>query len=171
MDEDDNSLSRVPEPGEGKRGESGYLGYLLRQASGAVRQGLERAFEDLGVTQPQFLVMTMINSYPGSSGADLARLAVLTPQTISVIVANLEKAGRLTRIADPAHGRIQRLELTDEGRTLLAQCRERARRLDTRLAGSLTPDEEHLIRRWLVDVARGLRVEGERSPSPKFFPP
>ena len=33
----------VPAPGEGKRGEDGYLGYLLRQAQGAARLSLERA--------------------------------------------------------------------------------------------------------------------------------
>jgi hypothetical protein len=32
----------VPQPGEGKRGEQGYLGYLLRQASVAVRTRMER---------------------------------------------------------------------------------------------------------------------------------
>ena len=33
---------RVPAPGEGKRGEQGYLGYLLRQAHAAVRLTMER---------------------------------------------------------------------------------------------------------------------------------
>jgi hypothetical protein len=46
---------RVPEPGEGKRGEAGYLSYLLRQAAGAVRLRLERSLADLGVTPPQYL--------------------------------------------------------------------------------------------------------------------
>ena len=31
----------LPRPGEGKRGEEGYLGYLLRQAAGAYRTALE----------------------------------------------------------------------------------------------------------------------------------
>ena len=154
----------IPAPGEGKRGESGYIGYLLRQASGAVRLATERLLEDLEVTLPQFLVMTMVNAYPGSSSADVARLAVLTPQTISLIVANLEKAGRLRRAVSPDHGRVQRMELTDDGRVLLARCRERTQVLGARLSASIPPDLEPAIRRWLVDVAtldltvdRGLR--------------
>jgi len=143
----------IPMPGEGKRGEGGYVGYLLRQASAAVRLGTERALEDLDVTLPQFLVMTMINAYPGSSSADVARLAVLTPQTISPIVANLEKAGRLRRAVDPEHGRIQRMALTEQGRNLLDRCRERTRQIDARLVASLPPDLEPAVRRWLVDVA------------------
>lgn len=143
----------IPKPGEGKRGETGYLGYLLRQASGAVRLATGRALEDLDLTLPQFLVMTMVNAYPGSSSADVARLAVLTPQTISPIVANLEKAGRLRRAISPDHGRVQRMELTDEGRALLARCRERTQILDARLSASIPDDLEPAIRRWLVDVA------------------
>jgi hypothetical protein len=72
---------RVPAPGEGKRGEQGYLGYLLRQAHAAVRLKMERTLADLGVTSPQFAVLTMLNAYPGLSGADVARLTFLTPST------------------------------------------------------------------------------------------
>jgi len=81
-----------PPPGQGKRGESGYLGYLLRQAQAASRLSLERALADLGATPPQFVVLTMLKAYPGLSGADLARVAILTPQTVSVIIRNLETA-------------------------------------------------------------------------------
>ena len=75
-------LQRPPPPGEGKRGEQGYLAYLLRQAQAATRLAMERALAELGVTSPQFVVLTMLRAYPGLSGADLARVAMLTPQTI-----------------------------------------------------------------------------------------
>jgi DNA-binding MarR family transcriptional regulator len=149
----DNSPTDIPAPGQRKRGEQGYLAYLLRQASAAVRHSIERALADLDVTQPQFVVMTMINAYPGSSGADIARLAMLTPQTISLIVANLERAGRLTRVVSPAHGRIQRMELTEDGQALLARCRERVHKIEARLNANLTPEHRHAVRSWLVEVA------------------
>jgi len=38
---------KVPAPGEGKRGEAGYLSYLLRQAAAAVRLRLERTLVGL----------------------------------------------------------------------------------------------------------------------------
>ena len=153
----------IPLPGEGKRGEEGHIGYLLRQAHCRMRLAVERALEDLEVTQPQFLVMTMINAYPGSSSADIARIAVLTPQTISLIVANLEKAGRLRREQSPSHGRIQHMELTEEGRTLLLRCRERTHLIEEQLVANLDPEQERIIRRWLVDVATRPLNAGERS--------
>ena len=69
----------LPAPGEGKRGEAGHLGYLLRQAA-AQRLRMERALADLPITAPQFALLTMLDAYPGSSNAELARLTLLTPR-------------------------------------------------------------------------------------------
>lgn len=145
--------SRLPAPGEGKRGESGYLAYLLRQASAANRLRMERALDDLGVTVPQFFVLTMLGAYPGISGADVARLALLTPQTVSVIMNNLEKVGAIARTPHPVHGRIQTIALTETGRTLLAGCKARATKVDEDLRAGLTSEEEQVVRRWLVSLA------------------
>jgi len=143
----------IPAPGEGKRGEEGYLGYLLRQAAGAYRLRVDRALDEFGVTQPQFATLTMLSAYPGISNADLARLAVLTPQTVSVIVGNLERAGSLVRKPHAVHGRIQHLDLSDSGRALLKKCRERVQKLDRELTAGLSAREARAVRRWLVAVA------------------
>lgn len=148
-----NPPPSIPAPGEGKRGEEGYLGYLLRQAAGAHRLRMDRALGDLGVTQPQFATLTMLAAYPGLSNADLARLALLTPQTLSVIVANLERAGSLVRKPHAVHGRIQHIDLSDSGRALLRACRERVNRLEGELTSGLSAEDERLVRRWLVGVA------------------
>lgn len=144
----------VPVPGEGKRGVEGHLGYLLRQAAVAQRAKTERALADLGVTPPQFAVLTMLNAYPGISNADTARLSLLTPQTVSVIVGNLEKAGWIGRRPHEIHGRIQHIDLTASGRRVLAQCRQRIGRLEPRMTAGLSAGEEKIVRRWLVDLAR-----------------
>lgn len=149
----DKQRPTIPKPGEGKRGEAGYIGYLLRQAHSHIRLGLERALDELDVTSPQFLVMTMVNAYPGASSADVARLTMLTPQTISLIVGNLERAGRLTREVSPEHARVQRMSLTPEGIELLAQCRQRTAVIERKLAASMPPELEPAIRRWLADIA------------------
>ncbi|HEV3427587.1 MAG TPA: MarR family transcriptional regulator [Paraburkholderia sp.] len=144
----------IPAAGVGKRGESGYIGYLLRQAGAAQRLRMERALDDLGVTPPQFVVLTMLVAYPGVSGADLARLAALTPQTVSVIVANLTRNGLIERRPHPVHGRIQQIEVTQAGQSLLKQCRARVRKLETQMLEGFNADEEQVIRRWLVALAR-----------------
>jgi DNA-binding MarR family transcriptional regulator len=150
---------RVPAPGEGKRGEQGYLGYLLRQAHAAVRLKMERRLADLGVTSPQFAVLTMLNAYPGLSGADVARLTFLTPQTVGVIIRNLDRDGAIAMTPHPVHGRIQQWTLTPRGSTLLKACRERVIELEKRLASGLDAKAEASIRRWLAKVATELQED------------
>lgn len=144
----------IPAPGEGKRGEAGHIGYLLRQAGAAHRLRMERALADLDITPPQFVVLTMLAAYPGISGADVARLAALTPQTVSVIVANLERSGAITRHPHAVHGRIQQIDVTAQGEALLKQCRTRVRKVEAGMTEGFTSAEEQVIRRWLVNIAR-----------------
>jgi DNA-binding MarR family transcriptional regulator len=153
------AVVRVPAPGEGKRGEHGYVGYLLRQAHAAVRLRMERTLGDLGVTSPQFAVLTMLSAYPGLSGADVARLTFLTPQTVGVIIRNLERDGAIAMTPHPVHGRIQQWTLTSRGATLLRACRERVLELEKRLVTGLDANAETTIRQWLAGIAADLQDE------------
>ena len=63
---------RLPAVGEGKRGQSGHIGYLLRQANAAMKQVFERRLKPVGLTHPQFVILTMCKAYGARSGADLA---------------------------------------------------------------------------------------------------
>jgi DNA-binding MarR family transcriptional regulator len=143
----------IPRIGEGKRGEEGYIGYLLRQAGAAHRLRMERALADVSVTPPQFMVLTMLVAYPGLSNAEVARLAMLTPQTVSVIVANLLRTGAIARRPHAVHGRIQHIDATDQGKALLKQCRSRVKSIEQQMLAGFNADEESVIRRWLVSVA------------------
>ena len=151
---------RPPLSGEGKRGEKGYLAYLLRQAQAATRLTLERALADLGVTPPQFAVLTMLRAYPGLSGADLARVALLTPQTVGVIIRNLERSRAIRKTPHPVHGRLLRWTLTRRGATLLGKCRRHAKALERRLTAGLSAKAQATVRRWLSKIAAELQQDG-----------
>jgi DNA-binding MarR family transcriptional regulator len=146
-----------PPPGQGKRGEAGYLGYLLRQAQAAARLTLERALDEFGVTVPQFVVLTMLKAYPGLSGADLARVALLTPQTVGVIIRNLERDRAIRKTPHPVHGRMLQWTLTPRGLKVLDKCRRQALALERRLSAGLSGTAEASIRRWLAKIAADLQ--------------
>src|SRR6266567_5569506 len=148
---------RPPPPGRGMRGEQGYLAYLLRQAQAATRLTLERSLSGLGVTPPQFVVLTMLRAYPALSGADLARVALLTPQTVGVIIRNLERDGAIRKTPHPVHGRVLQWTLTRRGLTLLEKCRHHAMALERRLVAGLDVRTLAAIRRWLAKIAADLQ--------------
>jgi len=153
----DRAGLRPPPPGKGKRGEQGHLTYLLRQAQAATRLTLERRLADLGITPPQFAVLTMLRAYPGLSGADLARVALLTPQTVGVIIRNLERDGAIRKTPHPVHGRVLQWGLTRRGSTLLDECRRPVQALERRLAAGLGAKAQATVRRWLSKIAADLQ--------------
>ncbi len=155
----------TPAAGEGKRGSDGHIAYLLRQAQGAVRQALDQALAKAGLTSPQYLVLNLLDAYAGASGADLARIAHLTPQTINGIVKNLLRDGLITRTDHETHGRVLRTQLTRAGKARLAQCKHHADAIEEKISALLDAKSEQLVRRWLVDVA--VTVAAPESASPQ----
>ncbi len=143
-----------PAIGEGKRGEAGYLGYLLRQAAHAQRKRMDRILAPLGLTHPQFLVLTMIRAYPGCSNAELARLTMLTPQTVHAIVAALLHRDWVARQAHPVHGRVLPLVLSASGEQRLDRARRAALTVERSAQQSLSAEELTAVRRWLVRLAQ-----------------
>lgn len=142
-----------PRPPAGTNGRP-PLGYLLRQAAAAHRLTMERALADIEVTPPQFLVLRLLAEHPGSSNAELSRMAALSTPTVTVIVANLTRRGALASRPHAVHGRVRHLDLTESGATLLSACKARAARAEQDLEADLAPGEAATIARWLLRSAQ-----------------
>lgn len=146
-------LPHLPLVGEAKRGPDGYLTYLLRQANASVRLALDRALAKEDMTYPLQSALTMIRAYEAISAADLARLSMLTPQTINGVVRTLEARGAIRKEPDHVNGRILRLIITEEGRALNKRCRALTAPIEAALRAKMSARVESAIRQWLVDVA------------------
>ncbi len=156
-----DAARRRPRP-LGLPGENGEIAALLRQAASAHRLAEERLLADLGVTPPQLAALTLIGANPGLLAADLARKAKLTPQTVSLIVANLRRAGlaREDEGGVPSSTRARPLALTAKGESVLRMGRERVEAASARLVEGMRPKRERALRRWLAGVAAGLPTPG-----------
>jgi DNA-binding MarR family transcriptional regulator len=87
-------------------------------------------------------------------------VALLTPQTVGVIIRNLERAGAIRKTPHPVHGRVLQWTLTRRGATLLAKCRQRALALERRLMVGLGAKAQATVRRWLSKIAADLQQDG-----------
>ena len=150
----------------GLPGENGDISALLRQAAGAQRLAEERLLADLGVTPPQPAAMGLIGSEPGILAADLARKSRLTPQTVSLIVTNLRRAGLIREGGGASSStslvsRARPLALTAQGESVLRLGRERVDAASSRLLEGMRPKRERLLRRWLAGVVAGLPAPGD----------
>ncbi len=90
---------------------------------GRVNQGIRREMRarlsefDLGVAQ--YTTLSVLDAGPELSNAQLARRALVTPQSMLEILAALERRGLVARQLDPENARILRARLTRSGRELL----------------------------------------------------
>src|SRR4249919_2396743 len=71
--------------------------------------------DGIEISYPAAAALCFLEETPGLSGAQLARWAMVTPQTMNQILTGLERDGLLVREADPEHGRILRAFLTPLG--------------------------------------------------------
>jgi len=95
----------------------GNLGYALKQAHHLMRAAIENRTRaaGLGMTLPHIAALFLLSETPGLSGAQLARWAMVTPQTMNQILTRLEIDGLIVREPDPEHGRILRARVSDFG--------------------------------------------------------
>jgi DNA-binding MarR family transcriptional regulator len=134
----------------------GNLGYLLKRAQQAFRARMDAALRPLGITAPQYAVLSSLAIEPGISNADLARVAFVTPQTMIGIVANLERLKLIARAAAPDHGRILKGHLTEQGRGVLAKAHRLAGAVEAEMVGDARMRDVALLRRLLTRFSENL---------------
>jgi DNA-binding MarR family transcriptional regulator len=142
--------------GEGFRGPDGRIGYLLRQAHQAFRAAAQTELATLGLTFPQYSVLSVADAEPGLSGAELARDSMLTAQTTNEIITLLVKAGVLVRRPDKRDKRLRRIEVTASGRQLVARARPLVHEIEALMTSSLSALDEARLRRSLSACATNL---------------
>ena len=134
------------------------VGYLLTAAQHSLRLAIDTAMRDLGVTAPQYAVLRFLDESPGMSGADLARRAFVTPQTMNRIIVNLDKAGLIERAPHAKSGRVLDTRLSPAGRRLLGRCRERVDAVENTMLSGLTAAEREQLQDLLQRCADSLRA-------------
>ncbi len=113
---------------------------------------MDEALREVGITTPQYAVLSVLAEEPGISNAQLARRTFVTPQTMNNILVRLEAAGLVERMEHPEHGRVLQAYLTEEGEKLRGACTQRVGAVEERMVSGLSVAE----RRVLLEALRGL---------------
>jgi DNA-binding MarR family transcriptional regulator len=133
---------------------------LIRDVGRLSRLMIQLAGPDL--TRTESWLLGAISERPRRI-TELARFVGLTQPAITTVVKSLEQRGLMTREPDPGDGRAVRVQLTEQGRTLVE---ERYRRVGDALIASLSEhsaDVEQLVEDAAATV--GLLV-GALEPAP-----
>ena len=132
------------------------VGYALKQAQQALRIAMDAALRPHGLTTAQYAALTALETGGPISGAELARRAFVTPQTMTDIVAKLDAAGLVARRPGEADRRVVRLALTDVGRARLAAAHVVVDDVEARMLRGFEAPERDRLRDALRRCAQAL---------------
>ncbi|WP_137230587.1 MarR family transcriptional regulator [Streptomyces sp. BPSDS2] len=137
------------------------LGYLLKEASSALRAAMEEVLRPLGMTVTHYSCLELLAQRPGMSNSELARGAFVTRQTMNVLLQTLERDGYVVRPAEAAVGKVLPAQLTPRGRQSLEKATAAVRSVEVRMLAGMTETEQATAFRVLRSMVRSLR-EGDR---------
>jgi DNA-binding MarR family transcriptional regulator len=126
--------------------------YLLKRAELAVRGCVEMALAELEITPSQFFVLLLVKTGEATSSAELARAMGMLPQSMTDILAPLEKRGAIARRPDTDNNRILRAELTAAGERLFATTAAVAERLERELLADFPARDLENLNRSLAKL-------------------
>ncbi|MDE2512963.1 MAG: MarR family transcriptional regulator, partial [Alphaproteobacteria bacterium] len=93
----------------------------LQRAARAVARRFDAALRPLGLTNGQFSLMMSLNRPEPPTMGSVAALLAMDRTTLTAALKPLERRGLMTIAVDPADKRNRRLQLTADGRSLLAK--------------------------------------------------
>jgi DNA-binding MarR family transcriptional regulator len=134
------------------------LGYLLKQASSALRAAMEEALRPFGMTVTHYSCLELLAQRPGLSNSELARGTFVTRQSMNVLLQTLEREGQVLRAAEAPVGRVLPARLTPLGRRVLGSASAAVRSVELRMLGGLSDDEQAEARRILRGMIESLRA-------------
>ena len=119
---------------------------------------MDELLEPIGITVPQYNVLSAVQLQPGISNAALARGAFVTAQSMQGIVANLERIGLLRRKPHPTHGRIRQSELTVKGDAVLAKAHKLLIGVEEAMTSGFKKEEIEALRSLLHRCAENMHA-------------
>ncbi|EOY52625.1 Transcriptional regulator, MarR family [Streptomyces lividans 1326] len=133
------------------------LGYLLKEASSALRAAMEEVLRPLGMSVTHYSCLELLAQRPGLSNSELARGAFVTRQSMNVLLQALERDGYVTRPAEAPVGKALPARLTPRGRRSLEKATVAVRSVELRMLAGMTESEQSGAFRILQSMIRSLR--------------
>ena len=109
---------------------------LFGQVSRLLRRSFDARARELGVTRPQWQVLSILQANAAINQGALADLLEVEPITVGRMIDRMQESGLVERRADPADRRAWHLFITDKGERLYADLLPSAQEtVDQALAG------------------------------------
>lgn len=137
------------------------LGFLVADVSRLLRRSFDEKARTIGVTRPQWRVLTLLARREGINQGGIAELLEVEPITLSRMIDRLQEAGLVERRADPNDRRAWQLFLTDKATPIIAQLKGWAEELFGEALDGFSESEEQQLNALLTRVQENLSRRGD----------
>ena len=137
--------------------------YIVGRVNQGIRREMRTRLAKWELSVQEYTTLSVLKSRPGLSNAQLARRALVAPQSMIEILTKLERRGLVRRETDPAHGLILRAMLTPEGRRVLRAADPAIQAIQTRMLASV-PERDRKAAIRAMRTAMGNLSDGGGAP-------
>lgn len=132
-----------------------FLPYLLNQAAEASSLAFTRIYKDrFGMLRTEWRVLFHLGIYGSLSAKEISERARTHKTKISRAVASLEARRYLKRSKLESDRRVEKLELTAQGRKVYEELRAEAQRYDAGLSAQMSDTERTILNKLLVRLSQ-----------------
>jgi DNA-binding MarR family transcriptional regulator len=117
------------------------VGYQLKRVQHALRTRMDDVLHEDDLTTPQYSALSVIQELPGLSGNKIASRCFVTPQTMNLILTNLEQRNLIVRRPHPEFGRVLQTYLTPEGERRILESYRKVKDIEARMISHLTTEQ------------------------------
>ncbi|WP_254306108.1 MarR family winged helix-turn-helix transcriptional regulator [Sphingopyxis sp. BSNA05] len=132
------------------------MGFLVGDISRLIRRTFDKRAKAIGITRPQWRVLTWLQRHEGINQSALADMLELDAMALCRMVDRLQAADMVERRADPADRRAWKLYLTPKGIALTEQLQPIGEQLLQEALHDVPPAEQeklhHLLERFRANL-------------------
>lgn len=128
--------------------------FLLGKAYQHANQETKQRLAPHGVTPAQYGLLEVLWERDDQSGTELGARLLLDSATITGLLDRLERAALVVRRPDPHDRRINRIVLTDQGRSLRAPLSRAMDEVEAAVLDRFSDEERARLRAMLSDLGR-----------------
>lgn len=129
---------------------------LLSDTARLMRRSFDARARQIGVTRPQWRVLSVLRRFEGINQGGLADLLEVEPITVCRMVDRLQEAGLVERRPDPEDRRSWRLYLTAKAQNLVGQLRPLAEEMLNEALEGVSDSERGILAHSLNRMRRNL---------------
>jgi len=118
------------------------IGSLIAQVARLMRRNFDERVREIGVTRPQWQVLSVLSRNAGTNQGGLAELLEVEPITLGRMIDRLQDADLVERQSDPNDRRAWRLYVTPRGASLIEQLQPYAEAMFEEALDGVEPDAQ-----------------------------